>query len=137
MRQEAMIALLKRAFAYCWSAETSSDPEGWTPQNPAYGHCAVASLVVQAVLGGELLRYGLTGTPFEHLRSHYRNRLPDGTIVDFTEDQFGGQVPVLPEPVVRAREEVLDAVKYPKTVERYELFSKRVVEWLDKFFYKR
>ncbi|MFY9462114.1 MAG: hypothetical protein WAP51_02840 [Candidatus Sungiibacteriota bacterium] len=132
-QQEALIAVLKKSFADCWSRETSLDEEGWTPENPSYGHCAIASLIAQRVLGGELLRYDLKGTPFEHMRSHYMNRLPDGTIVDFTEAQFGVSVPVLPEPVVRKREEVLDPVKYPKTVERYKLCSKRVREWLDSF----
>lgn len=80
------------------------------------------------MLGGELLRYDLKGTPYEHLRSHYRNRLPDGTIVDFTESQFQGNVPSLPEPTLRQREEVLDPVKYHKTVERYKLLRARVRE---------
>lgn len=133
MKQEALIAILKKSFADCWSRETSLDDERWTQENPTWGHCAIASLVAQVVLGGDLLRYDLKGTPFEHMRSHYKNRLPDGTIVDFTEAQFGANALVLPEPVVRSREEVLDPVKYPKTVERYKLFLKRVREWLYSF----
>lgn len=130
---EALITILKKSFADSWSKETSADPENWIPENPSWGHCAVAALVVQMILGGELLRYDLSGTAFSHFRSHYRNRLPDGTILDFTEEQFSGQLPALPEPIVRMRQEVLDPVKYPDTVSRYKLFKKHVVSWLDSF----
>lgn len=109
------------------SRETSSDEDGWRHENPTWGHCAVAALLTQAVLGGTLLRYDLSGTPFAAMRSHYRNRLPDGTVEDFTEEQFAGGITFadLPDPVERAREEVLDPVKYPKTVERYAKFKER------------
>lgn len=123
------IALLKKAFAAVWAPDTSLDEDGWTSENPTWGHCAVAALAVQTVMGGELLRYDLAGTPFAGMRSHYRNRLPDGRVVDFTEAQFQGRLPEnLPEPVVRQSLELLDPEKYPKTVERYERFKKRVVE---------
>lgn len=130
---EAYVAVLKKSFAESWSRDTSADPDNWTPENPSWGHCAVAALVVQTVMGGELLRYDLSGTPFAAMRSHYRNRLPDGTLVDLTQEQFQGQLPDLPEPVVRARSEVLDPVKYPDSVRRYELFKRRVIAWLDSF----
>ncbi len=128
--QGAMVKVLELAFHEAWSRETSLDENGWTSENPAWGHCAVASLVAQDYIGGELLRYDLKGTAFESMRSHYRNRLPSGKIHDFTEEQFQGNTPALPEPVVRAREEVLDPVKYPKTVERYKLLKERVAEVL-------
>ena len=134
MGRKLAVELLKEAFCKSWSRETSLDEQGWTPENPAWGHCAVASLVAQDLLGGELLRYDLSGTPFASMRSHYRNHLPDGTVLDFTQDQFQGNVPELPEPAVRKREEVLDPVKYPKTVERYKLLSKRVSARLNSFW---
>lgn len=64
--------------------ETSLDPDGWSSENPLLGHCAVVSLIVQNLFGGELLRASLAGTEFAHMRSHYWNRLPDGTADDFT-----------------------------------------------------
>ncbi len=36
----------------CWSADTSADPDGWSPENPAWGQCAVTALVVQDRFGG-------------------------------------------------------------------------------------
>lgn len=127
------IALLKKACAAVWAPDTSLDEGGWTPENPTWGHCAVAALAVHTVVGGELLRYDLAGTPFAGMRSHYRNRLPDGRIVDFTEAQFQGRFPEnLPEPVVREPFELLDPLKYPKTVQRFELFKKRLNDAIDR-----
>jgi len=56
--------------------ETSADPENWSPDNPLWGHCAVASLLAQDVFGGDLVRASLEGTPFATMRSHYWNRFP-------------------------------------------------------------
>lgn len=134
--QEALIVVLKKSFADCWSRETSADEEDWTPENPSWGHCAVASLVAQRVLGGELLRYDLKGTLYEHGGSHYKLRLADGTILDFTEEQFRGKPPVWGEPAVRTRPELLDPAKNPRnqnTLRRYRIFRERVKAWLDSF----
>ena len=133
---EALIAVLKKSFNDCWSRETSSDPEHWTPENPSWGHCAVAELVAQAVLGGDLLRYDLSGTPFAAMGSHYKLRLHDGTILDFTDAQFGGHSIAWGEPKVRTRKELLDPAKNPRnqgTLDRYNLFRGRVKAWLDSF----
>ena len=46
------------------------------------GQCAVTALVVQDFLGGELIRAFVCG------ESHYWNRLPDGSELDLTADQF-------------------------------------------------
>ena len=71
-----------------WSAATSADPAGWTPANPAWGQCAVSSLVVQDHFGGALLRC------LSPNGSHYFNALPDGSWLDTTGQQFGeGFVP--------------------------------------------
>lgn len=98
------------------SRETSSDPKGWSSDNPLYGHCAVASLVAQNLFGGTLMRVSLEGTPFETMRSHYFNVLPDGTAQDFTAPQFCGRFEtglgsaqertrahLLQDPITRAR----------------------------------
>jgi len=74
--------------------ETSSDPDNWTPENPLWGHCAIVSLVAQNLFGGELLRGSLMEVPgFERMRSHYWNKLADGSIEDFTKSQFGERYP--------------------------------------------
>lgn len=112
--------------------ETCVSPEdiiGWTFGNPLYAHCAVVSLVAQDLFGGELVRASLEPFPeFAHMRSHYWNRLPDGTEVDFTEPQFFGRRPALVgEPRTRSY-----ALYNPKTgapreiMERYKLLALRL-----------
>lgn len=71
---EALGAVLPR----CWSAETSS---GWRPDDPARGQCDVTALVVQALLGGEILK-----TPL-HEGWHFYNRIA-GIRHDLTAGQF-------------------------------------------------
>src|SRR5690242_20466610 len=74
--------------------ETSADPDGWTPENPLWGHCAVVSAAVQDRFGGDLLRASLEKYPkWAKMRSHYWNRFPPGGQRDFTEPQFGGDPP--------------------------------------------
>lgn len=91
------------------SAETSAD-EAWTLERPSLGQCAVTSLIVQDSLRGELLRSSVGGI------SHYWNRLPDGTEVDLTRDQFDF-FELDSEPQVRDRDYVLS---FPVTKARYD-----------------
>lgn len=101
-----------------WCRETSADPEGWTPENPAWGQCAVTALVVQDELGGTLRRAVVNGV------SHYWNLLPDGRHLDLTLWQF--KRPLTYDPDVfgeeREREYVLS---FPDTAKRYELLRAR------------
>jgi len=106
--------------------ETSQDSAGWTPKNPLWGHCAVVSLVAQNLFGGELLRASLTEVPgFEHVRSHYWNKLPDGSVDDFTKSQFGDNYPNGLKGEVRNRSYVLS---YPETAKRYKLLALRLAK---------
>lgn len=52
--------------------------------NSLQGCCATIAIMVQRVAGGELLEGHVGEQP------HYWNRLPDGTEVDLTSTQFGG-----------------------------------------------
>ena len=70
-----------------WQRETSSDPAGWAPQNPAWGQCAVTACIVQDVLGGDIV-WAEAKTPAGNTISHYFNKLADGSVVDLTRDQF-------------------------------------------------
>jgi hypothetical protein len=105
---------LEQAIRRSWSAETTVDHD-WTPQRPSKGQCAVTALVVQDYLGGDLLR-ALVGEV-----THYWNRLPDGTILDLTRDQFRSFEPGNIEP--RSREYILS---YPATAARYRTLAERV-----------
>jgi len=99
--------------------ETSQDPEGWTPDNPLWGHCAVVSLIAQDLFGGILMRASTdNGT-------HYWNKLDDDTDLDFTRIQFGEKMPDLLNIVIRERSYVLS---FPETVKRYWLLKSRLNE---------
>ena len=99
--------------------------EEWSPENPSRDQCGMTALVVQDILGGDLIiaQVHVDGVQIGH---HYWNRLPDGSDVDLTGDQFrpeedvvGGTVVVRPP----------DAPRYHR--EQYELLRGRVLEALD------
>lgn len=109
--------------------ETSQDPKRWTPENPLYGHCAVVSLVAQNLFGGALARISLINVPdFSHMRSHYFNLLADGSLEDFTREQFGSRYP---QGLVQTRERS-DVFSNEETKKRYKIlawrFAKKVHE---------
>jgi hypothetical protein len=101
-----------------WSAE-------WTADNPSRDQCGMTALVVQDVLGGDLLlgEVHVEGSKIGH---HYWNRLPVGHVVDLTVDQF------LPEEVVVGGEVVVRPPEGPRRhVEQYELLRSRVLRSLE------
>lgn len=119
---------LKELLPSICDRETSQDPDRWTSENPLWGHCAVASLIAQNLFGGELLRVPLTEVPgFGHMRSHYWNRLADGSVEDFTRPQFGKQYPVGLKAETRDRSYVLS---FPETAKRYKLLAFRLAKSL-------
>lgn len=96
---------VERALRASWAADTTDDPENWSPDNVALGQCAVSALVVRALYGGDIviatvLDSGGNRTP----DGHAWNVLPDGREVDFSFDQFrrGEQLapPIVCEPVI-------------------------------------
>nr|WP_134684596.1 hypothetical protein [Brevibacillus migulae] len=78
MDTEHDIHRLKQILFQTWSLQSSSK---WTPQNPAMGQCGVTSLVVQELLGGQLVKTKLP------VGWHYYNVI-NGRRYDFTESQF-------------------------------------------------
>lgn len=111
-----------------WSAETSSDPDGWSPDNPAWGQCAVTALVVQDHLGGDLLRSETFRTDRTKGPSHYFNGLPGSVIIDLTRRQFKGTGLTVAVPELRTRQEVL--AQYPRTLLRYGRLAESVATHL-------
>lgn len=93
-----------------WSKDSSASPDRWLPSRPSLGQCAVTALIVQERFGGELVRVVNAGD------SHYFNRLPDGSEVDLTRDQFDSWQPS--EAQVRSREYVLS---HQATADRFQL----------------
>lgn len=109
---------LERAIRESWSAETSSDPDGWSTENPAYQHCDVTARVVHDYLGGEVLVGGVIRDGVR-IDRHAWNRLPSGLEIDLTREQFvAGEEYEEPSVVSEYVGETLPA--------RYELFAARV-----------
>jgi hypothetical protein len=73
-----------------WSERTCdpADRAQWSPENPSCGQCGVTALVVQDLLGGELLTAEVHHADGSRQGHHYWNRLYGGVEVDLTRDQF-------------------------------------------------
>jgi hypothetical protein len=73
------------ALSYSWSLKTSGQ---WSPRNPARGQCNVTALLLNELLGGEILQ-----TPLPE-GAHFYNRI-EGERVDLTNSQFAAPVDYL------------------------------------------
>ena len=109
-----LVGALPAVFQECWRRETSYEPGKWSPENPTHGQCAITALVVQDLLGGDLLRAKVNGA------EHYWNRLPNSSELDLTRDQFGS-APTTTAPERVSREYVLS---FSNTVRRYRQLSR-------------
>ncbi len=99
------LAHIDEAIRACWSSETCDpvDLEDWSDAEPARGQCAVTALVVQDILGGELLVAEVHHADGTRQGVHYWNRLAGGVEVDLTRAQFThgeviGRADVVPRP---------------------------------------
>jgi hypothetical protein len=91
---------LENALRSAWARDTC-DPDDlatWRSDNPARGQCGVTALVLQELIGGQLI---LGDVHVDAVRTgrHWWNQLPGGLEVDLTREQFradevvsGGQV---------------------------------------------
>jgi hypothetical protein len=98
------LTLIEVAIRSSWSIESCDpvDVPNWTAENPALGQCGVTALVVQDLLGGELLVAEVRHREGSRQGWHYWNRLPGAIEVDLTREQFvAGEV--VGEPVVVER----------------------------------
>jgi hypothetical protein len=95
---------IEPAVRAAWCRETCDDSDlaDWTPQNPARGQCGVTALVLQDLLGGELLLAEVLLPGGSRQGVHWWNRLPDGREVDLTREQFAPHE-VVQQPRVVAR----------------------------------
>jgi hypothetical protein len=73
-----------------WSEKTCDpvDLPDWSTDNPARGQCGVTALVLQDLLGGELLAAEVHNADGSRQGVHYWNRFADGVEVDLTREQF-------------------------------------------------
>lgn len=94
---------LEAAIRESWSAETATpeERERWSAANPAFDQCGVTALVVNDLLGGDLVRgeVHLDGTRIDY---HWWNVLGGGVEVDLTREQFRAGEQIV-DPVVIAR----------------------------------
>ena len=114
---ESVESKVSAALCQSWSLETSYDPAGWSEHNSAWGQCAVSALIVQDVMGGELLVGKINGV------EHYWNELPDGRQIDLTRHQFGKIASL--EGISHASRECV--LSFPDTRSRYERLRRRVL----------
>jgi hypothetical protein len=81
---------IEAAVRAAWCRETcdESDLADWSPDNPARGQCGVTALTLHDLLGGDLLFAEVLLPDGSRQGFHYWNRLPDGSEVDLTREQF-------------------------------------------------
>jgi len=100
------------------SPETAYDPIGYEhgrTVSPLIEHCGCVAYAVRELFGGHIL------TGKVHGETHFWNQLPDGTEVDLSSDQYGGDGVT---PVGRGRK-----IPDRKTTNpRFSLFLERIVE---------
>jgi 8-oxo-dGTP pyrophosphatase MutT (NUDIX family) len=121
------LAQLRPAVQEAWGVDTCDphDLADWRQENPARGQCGPTALVVQDLLGGDLVLGEVHEKGARH-GAHYWNRLPDGAEVDLTADQFGPGETVTPGIVV-AR----PAGPPRRCRGQYELLRRRALTALD------
>ncbi len=110
-----------------WGRDTCDpvDLPDWCPDNPARGQCGVTALVLQDLLGGDVLLAEVRYPSGERQGCHYWNRLPAGVEVDLTRGQFTDRE-LVGEPTV-----VVRPPGPPKRCrEQYELLRSRVLATL-------
>jgi hypothetical protein len=81
---------IEAAVRAAWCRETcdESDLADWSPDNPARGQCGATALTLHDLLGGDLLFAEVLLPDGSRQGFHWWNRLPDGSEVDLTREQF-------------------------------------------------
>lgn len=124
------LTTIERAIRDAWSLDTAEEDDGWTPDNPSRGQCDVTALVVQDLLGGDILGADvfLDG---ERIEGHMWNRLVSGVDVDLTRDQFK-RGETVGEPRVGRRTAAIADPAHPRyhRYQAYLVLSERVRERL-------
>ncbi|WP_079168155.1 YunG family protein [Streptomyces colonosanans] len=123
-----LLADIERAIHSSWSADTCT-PEfrpHWTPDNPARDQCGVTAMVLNDLLGGELIR-GEVHVSGERVDYHWWNRLGLGVEIDLTREQFRSEETVTAG-IVIARPPITE---WRRLREEYELLRDRVMEKLN------
>ena len=121
------LAAIQAAFEAAFALDTCSpdDLPYWSAENPSRGHCVVASMVLNDLLGGQMVLAEVWRGD-EQFGYHYWNRLA-GVDIDLTGGQFLPNEEVRnPRPVDR------DPTRATQYDEQYVLFKARVSRELAK-----
>ena len=81
---------IEAAVRAAWARDTCDpvDAGDWSAANPARGQCGTTALIINDLLGGELLVAEVLRVDGSRQGVHWWNRLPDGTEIDLTREQF-------------------------------------------------
>ena len=113
-----------------WNRDTCYEGcvDEWSPDNPAWGQCAVTALVVQDYLGGKIVWTMLT-LPDGRRAAHYFNEINEEEI-DLTKEQLPeGTIVPRGEPRTEKGSTRDYILSFPITLkQRYELLKQRVEE---------
>lgn len=121
------LAEVSSALRESWSPETCDpvDLPEWSRENRARGQCGSTALVVNDLLGGELMLAEVHWRDGSRQGVHYWNRLPDGSEVDLTRDQF------VDGEVIQAGQALMRPAEPPRRCrEQYDLLRTRVLALL-------
>ena len=123
------LSKLEEALRESWDRETCYQGcvDGWTPNNPAWGQCAVTALIVQDYLGGEVV-WTFALFPDRKTVSHYFNKI-DGNEIDLTYSQFPEGIVIQSGLTKNLRDYLSPICNFKK---RYELLKQRVEEYFNK-----
>jgi hypothetical protein len=123
-----LLADIERAVRQSWSPDTCP-PESrarWNPDNPSWGQCGVTAMVLNDLLGGELIRGEVIEAGGGFHDYHWWNRLGTGVEIDLTREQFQqGEVIRDGVPVART-----PAHTWKRLRPEYELLRKQVYDRL-------
>jgi hypothetical protein len=105
------LADLEAVIRRSWSAQTCdpADRADWSAANPALGQCGTTALVLQDLLGGELLTAEVHHADGSRQGHHYWNRLAGGVEVDLTREQFRDGETIGPARVLARPPDLSDA----------------------------
>ncbi|MGW6097637.1 YunG family protein [Streptomyces sp. NPDC055157] len=120
-----LLADIEAAVRASWGADTATpgNRPHWTADNPARDQCGVTAMVLNGLLGGELIR-GEVRVDGERTDFHWWNRLGMGVEIDLTREQFG------PEEIVAGGTVIPRPAEFVRLREEYELLRDRVLEKL-------
>lgn len=93
---------IERAIRASWGADTCApeDLPDWHFGNPARGQCGVTALVINDLLGGDLVR-GEVHRDGKRIDFHWWNEIAQGFEIDLTREQFAANEIVGPGTVIK------------------------------------